>query len=172
MSKSFFKTHSKPAPNPYTHLVYETIEIDDNIMMVPLYILNHFSELNKAKSANKKDVADFFTKIMTVDQGKEKDSVVFDEQFLSEEFKSHYYNENQHKKLFNNPNEQLKDMIAAATRYNKYKQLIEYTGPLSFPGMVPKMIPITNNGGDSTSSGNDDNDANNLMRISDRNILG
>ena len=79
---------------------------------------------------------------------------------------------NQHKKLFNNPNEQVKDMIAAATRYNKYKQLMEYSAPLSFPGMVPKMIPITNNGGDSTSSGNDDNDANNLMKISDRNIIG
>ena len=61
-------------------------------------------------------------------------------------------------------------MIAAAQRYNKYKQLMKYTAPLSFPGMVPKMIPITNNGGGSTA--NDDNDANNLMRISDRNILG
>lgn len=62
-------------------------------------------------------------------------------------------------------------MIAEAQRYNKYKQLMRHMpGPLSFPGVVPKMIPITNNGGN--SSGNDDNDASNLMSISDRNILG
>ena len=154
-------------------MTYETIEIDNNMMMVPVYILKHISEMGKATTANKKDVAEFFKKIMTVDQGNDKDSVIFDEQFLSEEFKSHYYNGNQHKKLFNDPNEQVKDMIGAATRYNKYKQLIEYTNVgLTFPGIVPRMIPITNNGSDTTSSGNDDNDANNLMKISDRNILG
>ena len=44
--KSFFKTSTKPAPSVYTNLTYETIEIDDNMMMVPLYILKHLSEMN------------------------------------------------------------------------------------------------------------------------------
>ena len=66
-NKSFFKSNTKPAPNAYTHLTYETIEIDDNMMMVPLYILKHLSEMNNAKSVDKNDVAEFFTKIMTVD---------------------------------------------------------------------------------------------------------
>ena len=53
--------------------------------------------------------------------------------------------------------------------FNKYKQLIELGSCLTFPGIAPKYIPITNNGGG--SAGNDDNDANNLMSTSDRNIL-
>ena len=37
--KSYFKPYGKPAPSAYSHMTYETIEIDDNMMMVPVYIL-------------------------------------------------------------------------------------------------------------------------------------
>jgi hypothetical protein len=54
-------------------------------------------------------------------------------------------------------------------RYNKYKQLIDFSATLGLAGSA-KFIPIMNSGG--TSSANDENDANNLMSISDKNILG
>ena len=75
-------------------------------MLAPAYILSHLATLSKENSAKEKELADFFTRIMKVDQGNEGAQILFDEKFLSEEFKSHYYNERQKdRKLFNNPQE-------------------------------------------------------------------
>lgn len=55
MAQHWSQHQNRPAPSPYTHMSYETIQIsDDNFMVVPAYILTHIAAMSKLNGSDKK----------------------------------------------------------------------------------------------------------------------